>query len=408
MGVDSRADEDTKASLELHQDTLETENITFVDELNSEISDVLEQTSDLQYDYVLGDVSDYGVSGNGHAHFDLVHEGATIHCVIFSYRLRSLTTDIDDGSHIAVKGELSFYEANGSVSLIVEDFVEVGEGKYQQTYQENKRILEEDGLLDDETKQSLPEFPRRIGIVTSADSDARKDAVTSIHGRHPDVDIIIQHTGVQGDDAMLSMMQAISELDDNAHIDVIVLTRGGGSNKDLRVFNETPLCRVVHSTSTPIVVGVGHENDRTLADEVADKRVMTPTHAGEIVPKKERLETSVQSLAERLDTTYERTIRTRLEATGNELNSAYNHHVTTELTDFATELDHTFETIASERLTLLGNELDYALESLEQRKAHEKEKAAAAEAHTHSQRRQRVAIAMLVILVLLLLGYILL
>ncbi len=408
MGVDSRADEDTKTSLESHQDTLNTKNITFVDALNSEISDALEQTSSLQYDYVLGDVSDYGVSGNGHAHFDLVHGGSTIHCVIFSYRLRSLTTDIDDGTQIAVKGELSFYEANGSVSLIVEDFVEIGAGTYQQTYQENKRILEEDGLLADETKQSLPEFPRRIGIVTSADSDARKDAVTSIHGRHPDVDIVIQHSSVQGDDAMLSMMQAISILDDNARIDVIVLTRGGGSDKDLRVFNETPLCRVIHNTTTPIVIGVGHENDRTLADEVADKRVMTPTHAGEIVPKKERLETSVQSLAERLDETYERTVRTRLEATENELDSTYDHHVTTELANFATDLDHTFEAVASERLTILENQLDHALESLEQRKAHEQEKAAAAEAYTQSQRRQGVTIAMLVILVLALLGYILL
>ncbi|MFP9193732.1 exodeoxyribonuclease VII large subunit [Natrialbaceae archaeon A-CW1-1] len=309
MGADSRTDADTKTSLEAHQETLETENITFVDDLNDEISAILEETPDLQYDYVLGDVSGYGISGNGHAHFDLVHEGATIHCVIFSYRLRSYDVEIDDGTHIAVKGDLSFYEANGSVSLIVEDFVEVGEGKYQQTYQENKRILEEDGLLAEEAKQSLPEFPRRIGIVTSADSDARKDAVTSIHSRHPDVDIAIQHTTVQGEDAMLSMMQAISKLDDNVRIDVIVLTRGGGSNKDLRVFNETPLCRVIHNTNTPVVVGVGHENDRTLADEVADKRVMTPTHAGEIVPKKDNLETTVQTAAERFNGAYERLVR---------------------------------------------------------------------------------------------------
>ncbi len=408
MVTDSRMDADTKTSLETHQETLETENITFVDDLNNEISVLLEETPDLQYDYVLGDVSDYGISGNGHAHFDLVHEGATIHCVIFSYRLRSLDVEIDDGTHIAVKGDLSFYEANGSVSLIVEDFVEVGEGKYQQTYQENKRILEEDGLLDEEAKQSLPEFPRRIGIVTSADSDARKDAVTSIHSRHPNVDIAIQHTTVQGEDAMLSMMQAISELDDNARIDVIVLTRGGGSNKDLRVFNETPLCRVIHNANTPVVVGVGHENDRTLADEVADKRVMTPTHAGEIVPKKDDLETTMQTAAERLDGAYGRLVWNRLETTQSELDSAYDQHVSSELANRSTELDHAFETVASERLTTLETQLDHALESFEQQKAHEEEKEAVAKQHEQSQRRQRIVIAMLVLLLLLLLGYVLL
>ncbi len=406
MGADSRTDADTKTSLESHQETLETENITFVDDLNDEISAILEETPDLQYDYVLGDVSGYGISGNGHAHFDLVHEGATIHCVIFSYRLRSYDVEIDDGTHIAVKGDLSFYEANGSVSLIVEDFVEVGEGKYQQTYQENKRILEEDGLLAEEAKQSLPEFPRRIGIVTSADSDARKDAVTSIHSRHPGVDIAIQHTTVQGEDAMLSMMQAISKLDDNARIDVIVLTRGGGSNKDLRVFNETPLCRVIHNTNTPVVVGVGHENDRTLADEVADKRVMTPTHTGEIVPKKDNLETTVQTAAERLNGAYERLVRGRLETTQSELDSAYDQHVTSELATLSTELDHAFETVASERLTTLETQLDHVLESFEQQKAHEEEKEAVSKQHEQSQRRQRIVIALLVLLLLLLLGYI--
>jgi len=345
MGVNSSGDEETTTTLETHQETLNTDNITFVDALNDKISTVLENTSDLQYDYVLGDVSDYGVSGNGHAHFDLIHEDSTIHCVIFSHRLRSFDITIDDGTHIAVKGELSYYAANGSVSLIVEDFVEVGERNYQQTYQENKRILEEDGLLSEKTKQSLPEFPRRIGLVTSADSDAREDAVTSIHGRHPNVDIVIHHTTVQGDDAMLSIMQAISELDDNAHIDVIVLTRGGGSEKDLRVFNETPLCRVIHNTTTPFVVGVGHENDRTLADEVADKRVMTPTHAGEIVPKKEDLETELEGVTDRLDRAYERTVQTQLEATMDDLDTAYEQQVDSNLATFSTDLDRAFEAL---------------------------------------------------------------
>ncbi|AXR77483.1 exodeoxyribonuclease VII large subunit [Natrarchaeobaculum sulfurireducens] len=408
MGTDSRTDADTASSIEAHQDTLETENIAFVDTLNDGIATLLKETSDLQYDYVLGEVSDYGVSGNGHAHFDLGHADATIHCVIFSYRLQSLAVSIDDGTQIAVKGDLSFYEAKGSVSLIVEDFVEVGKGAYHQTYQENKELLEEDGLLAEDAKQPLPEFPHRIGIVTSADSDARKDAVTSIHNRHPDVDIRIQHTTVQGDDAMLSMMQAISVLDDNAQIDVIVVTRGGGADTDLRVFNETPLCRVIHNTATPIVVGIGHEDDRTLAEEVADKRVMTPTHAGEIVPKKEDLEATVQTAGERLNSAYERLVRDRLGTTQQELDSVYTQHVSSVLATHSMELDHAFETVATERLTTLENQLDHALESFEQQKAHEEEKAEVASEYEQSQRLQRIIIVMLVILLVVLLGYILL
>ncbi len=426
MGIDP----DTQAKetpLETHGETLGSDNITFVDALNNQISDVVEQTPTLKYDYILGDVSDYGVSGNGHAHFDLVHEDSKIHCVIYAFRLHSMDVTVEDGTLAAVKGELSYYEANGSVSLIVEYLVEVGEGNYQQTYQENKRLLEEDGLLDEETKQPLPEFPRRVGIVTSADSDARKDAVTSIHSRHPDVDIVVQHTTVQGDNAMLSMMQAISELDDNTRIDVIILTRGGGSEKDLRVFNETPLCRVIHGTKTPLVVGVGHENDRTLADEVADKRVMTPTHAGENVPKKEALETTLESTAERLHNAYGRLVRTQLEAKTAQLDTAYGLTVRSELssakvtldheyqsvasgrvTTLSADLDHRYRAVTSERLTTYQNQLDHALAALEQKKRHEEEKRAAEREHTRSQRRQLIAIALLVILVLGLLGYILL
>ncbi|MCU4975713.1 exodeoxyribonuclease VII large subunit [Halobacteria archaeon AArc-m2/3/4] len=415
MGVESFPNnDDSEATLETLHDVLDTEDVTFVDALNDEIGTLLENSSALRYDYVVGDVSDYGISGNGHAHFDLVHEGSTLHCVIYSYRLDSLGGgegeggELDDGTKAAVKGDLSYYAANGSVSVIVEDVVEIGEGAYQQIYQQNRRILEEDGLLDEETKRPLPAFPRRVGIVTSVDSDARKDAVTSIHGRYPGVDIVVQHTSVQGDDAMLSMMQAISELDDDARVDVIVLTRGGGSEKDLRVFNETPLCRVIHNTETPIVVGVGHENDRTLADEVADRRVMTPTHAGEIVPKKARLEEQLTNASARLETAYGRTAQSRLEAVEGELNGAYEQRVSGELTRLSTDLDRAFEALAAEHLTTLDNRLDHALETLEQRKRHEQEQAVATTEYEQSRRRQRIAIAVLLLLVLGLLGYILL
>jgi len=407
MGANTQSDEEnTETPIEIHQETLGTEAIAFVDTLNTKIDEVI-KNAELNYEYILGDVSGYGVSGNGHAHFDLVHEGSKIHCVIFKYRLQSLDNNIEDGTHVAVKGEVSYYEENGSASLLVDDVVEMGTGTYEQIYQQNKRVLAEDGLLAEETKQSLPSFPSRIGIVTSRESDARTDAVTSIHSRYPDVDIVIHHSTVQGEQALLSLMSAISSLDDDAAVDVIVVTRGGGADTDLRVFNETPLCCVIHNTQTPVVVGVGHENDRTLADEVADRRVMTPTHVGEIVRKKEELEHDVEATAERLQSAYSRAVSSRHDELRAELEGAYTQHVTDELTTLATNIDHAFETVAAERLTSLEHELTHALESFEQQQSHEKEKQAVATAYERSQRQQQIAILLLTLLVLGLLGYIL-
>jgi len=404
MGTEPSAD--PPGDLQRYHDTLDSENVTFVDALNDEIAALVQNAPDLDYDYVLGDVSGYGVSSNGHGHFDLVHENTTVHCVVYSYKLDTLALDVDDGTQVAVKGDLSYYEAEGQVSIVVDDIVEVGEGTYQQVYAENRRTLEEDGLLDPETKQLLPELPTRIGIATSAESDARTDAVTSIHERHPDVDILVQGTSVQGDDAMMSMMSAISELDDDATIDLIVLTRGGGADKHLRVFNETPLCRVIHGTVTPIVVGVGHENDRTLADEVADQRVMTPTEVGEVVPRKDVLEDELDTLSDRLEDAYGRTVTNRVDDYEQDLDGAYQQLVSDRLAQLSTDLDHAFETVTRERLTSLQNRLDHAHEQRKQQIIHEQETAEAVEAYEATRRRQRIAIAALVLLLFLALGYI--
>ncbi|MFC7138510.1 exodeoxyribonuclease VII large subunit [Halosimplex aquaticum] len=368
---------------------LETENITFVDDLNDEIADLVETSDHLDYDYICGDVSDYGVSANGHGHFDLVHDEATIHCVVFASRLDRVGADIEDGTQAAVKGDISYYESEGQVSLFVRQVVPVGDGIYQQVYEQNKRALEQDGLLDDATKQSLPEFPTRIGIATSADSDAREDAVTSIHDRHPDVDVVVHDTTVQGDDALMSLMNAVSALDDDPQVDVIVVTRGGGADKHLRVFNETPLCRVVHRTTTPTVSAIGHEKDRTLVDEVADQHVMTPTEVGQIAPRKDNLQSDLEELSAELDQAYARAVQDRLDDLRTQLDSAYDRHVTDELADLSSRLDHAYET-------------------LEQQKEHEQEKAAAVESYQHTTTRQRALIAILLALFLLTLALLLL
>jgi exodeoxyribonuclease VII large subunit len=417
---EAHADADADTSFSDIEELEGKETVT-VDTLNTEISEVLETSDHLYFDYVIGDVSDFGVS-NGNVHFDLDHEDASIHCVLFEYRREWVTDDLDDGRQIAVSGDLSYYEVRGQCSVLVDDIVEIGEGSYQAEYEQNRSTLAQDGLLDGDQKRPLPDYPQQIGLVTSIDSDAREDAVTGIHSRHPGVDIVIQHATVQGDDAMPAIMQAISELDRDPAVDVIVLTRGGGADTTLRVFNETALCRVVFNTDTPIVVGIGHERDYTLAEEVADKRVMTPTHAGEIVPDKEALTSEHASLCDSLDTAYQRHARQRLTATADELDDAFEDHARSVLTTAAANLDHGFETAASEQLTELEQQLDHALAVLEQEREHEEEKEEAVEEavqekkddlkeaateevkteYEQRQRRQRIVIAVLVVVLLLL------
>jgi exodeoxyribonuclease VII large subunit len=395
--------EPTQTSLETLQEALQTERVTYVDTLNEDIGAVVESADQLAFDYVVGDVSDYGVSSNDHAHLDLVHEGSTIHCVLFGYKRSTIDTTIADGMQVAVKGSLSYYEDGGNVSVIVEDIVEVGEGTYQQIYEQNRQLLVSDGLLDPEHKQALPDFPERIGIATSATSDARLDAITSIHERYPDVDIVVQNTNVQGDDAMMSIMGAISELDDDPLVDVIVLTRGGGSDKHLRVFNETPLCRVIHKTETPVVVGVGHENDRTLAAEVADRRVMTPTEVGQIVPERTTLDAELETLEERLNAAYTATVETTLETMDDRLTRAYNRTVESDLSAFETELDRAYDTHVREELTDIENRLQQARTQYDQQRQREQE----ATAHRRQRRRLLLILAGLGLLVVALLLYIL-
>lgn len=210
MGVESTTENQDTEELASLQNTLDSEQIAFVDTVAEEIATVIDDASrPHRYEYIVGEVSDYGISSNDHAYFDR----------------QPIDIDIEDGIQLAVKGGVSFYSPHNYCSITVEHTVIVGEGAYQQTYEQNKQLLKEDGLLDSATHQSLPDYPRCVGLVTSAESDAREDAVTSIYNRHPGVDIMIQNTSVQGDGAEQSMIQAIGRLDEEARVDVIVLTR---------------------------------------------------------------------------------------------------------------------------------------------------------------------------------------
>ncbi len=390
---------------------LDSDDIVTVAALNDEIAAVIDENPELAHDYVVGDASDCR-EANGHLHFDLVAGDASIHCVVFGFRYKGLNATPDEEMHVAVRGELSYYEAQGSCSLIVNDVVNMGESEYSQVYAENREKLADDGLLDDEQKQPLPELPATVGLVTSADSDARIDAVTAIHDRYPQVDIKINDASVQGPDALEELMSGVAAFDEDATVDVIVVTRGGGADKTLRIFNETPLCRVIANTHTPTAVGIGHEDDQTLADEVADYRFMTPTHAGEVVPKRADLDQECAQLAERLDTAYQSAVNSELTTSKTALENAYESVVASRLQELETSLAHAADRHVEAELLALENQLNTAYQTLEQEKEHEQEleetvedvrdeAMSEAEAKMASQqRRYKIAIAVLVLVVL--------
>lgn len=392
--------------------SLASEDVVTVGQLNAELAMVVESATEVHHDYVVGDVTDCGVANNN-VHFDLVANDASIHCVLFGFRRDSIGTEPDDDMRVAVQGDLSYYEARGSCSILVTDVVSVGESKFQQRYEEAREALAADGLLDEERKQSIPERPSTVGLITSADSDAASDTITAIHTRYPGVDIELHHASVQGERAVEELLTAISTLNRDEAIDVLVVTRGGGADKTLGVFNDPALCRVIARTDTPICVGVGHEEDRTLADEVADCRVMTPTHAGEIVPVKRDILDELEQRENALYSAYRTAVTARLDDHRQSVVMAYESHASAKVTALENQLVQASETLAATRITELERTLSAAYESLEQKKALESEqeaKLAAAEEDatariTRQRRRYRLIIVALGLLLVLLAAF---
>ena len=158
----------------------------------------------------------------------------------------------------------------------------VGEGAYYRRIEELREKLRREGLFDEIHKKLIPKLPERIGIVTSKDGAALRDVVNSIHMRFPNVDIYVKHSSVQGEDAVREICEGIEFFDKMFNVDVIILTRGGGSVEDLEPFNDERVARAIFNARTPIITGIGHKKDETIADYVADYRAITPTEAGKI------------------------------------------------------------------------------------------------------------------------------
>jgi exodeoxyribonuclease VII large subunit len=255
--------------------------------------------------YIVGEVSDPS-GGDGNLYFSITsHDGtAKLNCVCWESNRDSIDVDLQEDMLVAVSGEMIFFEKGGHPSLEVTDIQLVGESAYWQRRAELERQLESEGLFSDRRKDTIPVLPESVGVVTASGSDAEQDLVESIHEHHPGVDIEIYGATVQGSNAPAELSERIRQADD-AEIDVLVVSRGGGSNIALRTFSEEPVVRVVAEADTPTVSAIGHDADEPLVDEVADLRVKTPTAVGSaVVLDYQTYQEEVEQAIEQVDTAF--------------------------------------------------------------------------------------------------------
>jgi len=254
-----------------------------VTELTKHIRDLIESDGSLQDVWVAGEISNVSTPVSGHIYFTLKDSGASLRCVVWKTIAVRLKLSLQDGQAVATHGNIGVYEVNGQYQLYIDQIRPVGEGALYQEFLRLKTMLEADGLFDIDRKKPVPEWPDRIGIVTSTTGAALQDMLNTLRRRLPIAEVIIAPSPVQGEDAPLKLVEALASLNRLKPVpDVILLARGGGSIEDLWAFNDELVVRAVAASSVPIICGVGHETDFTLSDFAADLRAPTPTAAAEL------------------------------------------------------------------------------------------------------------------------------
>ncbi|MDK4697895.1 exodeoxyribonuclease VII large subunit [Kingella negevensis] len=259
-----------------------------VSELNAIAAELLKnQLSDL---WIGGEISNLTRATSGHFYFSLKDSTAQVRCVLFKQAAARLAKPLCEGDHVEVRGKISLYQARGEFQITVNEVRQVGLGQLFERYERLKMQLQNEGLFAAERKKSLPENPKRIGVVTSLAAAALRDVLTTLRRRAPHIPVIVYPTPVQGAGSEHQIAQAIQAANERAEVDVQIVCRGGGSIEDLWAFNEEVVVRAIAACDLPIVSGVGHETDFTLSDFVADVRAPTPTGAAELVsPNREKM-----------------------------------------------------------------------------------------------------------------------
>ena len=254
--------------------------ILTVTQLNQAVSRLLERSFPLAW--VSGEISNVTRAASGHWYFTLKDAGAQVRAVMFRSRAQYVDFNPREGDKVEVRATVGLYAARGDFQLNVEVMRKAGIGNLYEAFLRLKAKLESEGLFDPTRKRSLPEFPRIIGVVTSPQAAALRDLISAFRRRAPHVQLIIYLTLVQGEGSADQIARAIQTASERAECDLLIVTRGGGSLEDLWSFNDERVARAIAACKMPVISGVGHETDVTIADFVADLRAPTPTAAAEL------------------------------------------------------------------------------------------------------------------------------
>jgi exodeoxyribonuclease VII large subunit len=251
---------------------------------------------------VQGEISNCRAATSGHYYFTLKDERAQVKCVLFKQQQRGMKFFPEDGLKVTVRGSVSVYEPRGEYQIYVESLEPAGRGALQLAFEQLKKRLEAEGLFDSSRKKPLPLLPSRIGLVTSPSGAAVRDVVRILKRRFPNVHLTLYPVRVQGEGAAAEIVAALDHFSKKRLVDVVLLVRGGGSLEDLWSFNEESVARAIVACTIPVISGVGHETDFTIADFVADVRASTPSAAAELVVQTRReFDKHVSDLRARLE-----------------------------------------------------------------------------------------------------------
>ncbi|MES2352936.1 MAG: exodeoxyribonuclease VII large subunit [Pseudomonadota bacterium] len=319
-----------------------------VSELNRRVRELLETSVPLLW--VSGEISNFTRATSGHWYFSLKDASAQVRCVMFRHKSMYLDWVPHNGMQVEARALVTLYEARGDYQLNVEALRRAGLGALYERFERLKAMLAAEGLFEEARKKPLPPFPRTIGVITSTAGAALHDVLTTLRRRSPNIPIVIYPTPVQGEGAAAKITEAIRAAGEHAACDVLILCRGGGSIEDLWQFNEESVARAIAACQIPIVCGVGHETDFTIADFVADQRAPTPTGAAELISP------DITELRRQLRTMQSQMQRIMLGS----LEANMQH-----LDNLARRLIHPGERLArqAEHLTRLSNQLDRALQT---------------------------------------------
>ncbi len=278
-----------------------TPTVYSVNELNAYVKRILDNDENLKHIFVTGEISNYKAHYSGHLYMTIKDESASVKAVMFAGNASRLRFSPENGMKVLIFGTVSLFPRDGSYQLYINDMQPDGMGALSVAFEQLKKKLAAEGLFSDSHKKKIPEFPKRIGVVTSETGAAVQDIFNVLSRRFPAAEVVLRPTQVQGDGAAQDIAKAIYLFNEYDVADVLIVGRGGGSIEDLWAFNEEVVARAVYDSEIPVISAVGHETDYTICDFVADLRAPTPSVAAELaVPDKLELKTELLSYKQQI------------------------------------------------------------------------------------------------------------